>query len=211
MSRLLIIEDAPDSARWLAERLRAAWGADCIIDTAATLAHARQLLACADYELALVDLSLPDGSGLDLLREQQACGGARCVVTTIHDDDEHLFGALRAGAQGYLLKERPAADIEAALAGLREGVPPLSPAVAVRIMEFFSAPPSALPENPLTGRERDVLALIAQGLSVAEVSERLALSAHTVRGYVKEIYRKLGISSRAEASLKASLLGLIRN
>lgn len=211
MSRLLILEDAPDSARWLAERLRMVWGADCDIDIATTLGQARQLLARTAYDVALVDLSLPDGSGLELLREQQQRhGGTRCIVTTIHDDDEHLFGALRAGAQGYLLKESPAGEIESALRGLREGVPPLSPAVALRMMEFFSAPRPALPESPLTGRERDVLALIAQGMSVVEVSAQLELSAHTVRGYVKEIYRKLEISSRAEASLKASRLGLIR-
>lgn len=212
MNRLLIIEDAPDTARWLADRLRAVWGAEACIDTAATLVQARQRLARGDYHLALVDLSLPDGSGLELLREQQQRqGGPRCVVTTIHDDDEHLFGALRAGAQGYLLKESPASAIEAALRGLREGVPPLSPAVALRMMEFFEVPPSAAPEVPLTGRERDVLALIAQGMSVVEVSTTLLLSAHTVRGYVKEIYRKLDISSRAEASLKASRMGLIRD
>jgi len=105
-----------------------------------------------------------------------------------------------------------ARDIENALRGLREGIPPLSAPVALRMMEFFAAPPRLeAPDDALTGREREVLALIAQGKNVAETASLLSLSVHTVRGYVKEIYRKLGISSRAEASLRASKMGLIRD
>lgn len=212
MSRLLIIEDAPDSAVWMRDRLRVVWGDASLIDIAPTLRQARQLLERSVYDVVILDLSLPDGSGLDLLREQQPRNGATCfIVATIHDDDEHLFGALRAGAKGYLLKERPARDIENALRGLQEGTPPLSAPVALRMMEFFASPQAAAPAEPLTGRERDVLALIAQGLSVVEAAARLSLSVHTVRGYVKEIYRKLGISSRAEASLRASRMGLIHD
>jgi DNA-binding NarL/FixJ family response regulator len=90
------------------------------------------------------------------------------------------------------------------------GFLPLSAPVAIRMMEFFSAP--ALQESshcPLTGREREVLTLIAQGMNVSDVASLLSISIHTVRGYVKDIYRKLGISSRAEASLRASKMGLI--
>lgn len=213
MTRLLVVEDAPDTAKWLGDRLRAVWGYNTIVDIAPTLRLARERLDRMAYEVVIVDLSLPDGSGIDLLREQQRChNDTRFVVATIHDDDEHIFGALHAGAHGYLLKERPAADIENALRGLREGIPPLSAPVALRMMEFFAAPP--LPDvahAALTGREREVLAMIAQGMNVAEAASLLSLSVHTVRGYVKEIYRKLGISSRAEASLKASKMGLIRD
>lgn len=212
MNHFLVVEDVPDSVAWLSARLRNVWGADIQIDGASTLKQARQLLGKHEYDCVIVDLGLPDGSGIDLLREQQAKpGSARFIVATIYDDDEHLFGALRAGAQGYLLKERPAADIENALRGLREGIPPLSPAIAVRMMDYFSAPKPALDENPLTERERDVLVLIAKGMSVAEAASSLGISAHTARGYVKDIYRKLGISSRAEASLRASRMGLIRD
>lgn len=211
MSRLLIIEDAPDSALWMRDRLYAVWGECSIVDMATTLRQARQLLDGSIYDVVIVDLSLPDGSGLDLLREQQRNITVCFIVATIHDDDEHLFGALRAGAKGYLLKDRPARDIENALRGLQEGTPPLSSPVARRMMEFFASPLSSDPAEALTGRERDVLALIAQGLSVVEVAARLTLSQHTVRGYVKEIYRKLDISSRAEASLRASRMGLIRD
>lgn len=212
MSRLLIIEDAPDSALWMRDRLRAVWGEASVVDITPTLRLARQFLDRSAYDVVIVDLSLPDGSGLDLLREQQRRNGATCfIVATIHDDDEHLFGALRAGAKGYLLKERTARDIESALRGLQEGTPPLSAPVALRMMEFFASPQASDPAEPLTGRERDVLALIALGLSVVEAAARLSLSVHTVRGYVKEIYRKLGISSRAEASLRASRMGLIHD
>lgn len=209
MNHFLVVEDVADSVAWLSARLRAVWGDDIHVDAASTLAQARQKLASESYDVVLVDLGLPDGSGIELLQEQEA-GSTRFIVATIYDDDEHLFGALRAGAHGYLLKERPAGDIEASLRGLRDGMPPLSSAIAVRMMEFFSAPKPAPTDNPLTERERDVLVLIAKGMSVAEAADSLGISAHTARGYVKDIYRKLGISSRAEASLRASRLGLIR-
>ncbi len=212
MNHFLVVEDVADSVAWLSARLRAVWGDDIHVDAASTLKQARHFLGHQDYDCVIVDLGLPDGSGIDLLREQQAKpGSTRFIVATIYDDDEHLFGALRAGAQGYLLKERPAADIENALHGLRDGIPPLSPAVAIRMMEFFAAPKAEASDNPLTDRERDVLVLIAKGMSVAEAAGSLGISAHTARGYVKDIYRKLGISSRAEASLRASRMGLIRN
>lgn len=212
MNRFLIVEDVAESVIWLSARLRAVWGDSIEIDSAATLKQARQKLELQSFDCVLVDLGLPDGSGMDLLQEhRQKPGSTRFIVATIYDDDDHLFGALRAGAQGYLLKERPAADIENALRGLREGIPPLSPAVAIRMMEFFAAPKAAASENPLTERERDVLVLIAKGMSVAEAASTLGISAHTARGYVKDIYRKLGISSRAEASLRASRMGLIRD
>lgn len=188
-------------------------GGNSVIDVVPTLRQARERLELTVYELVIVDLSLPDGSGIDLLRDQQRCHrSTRFVVATIHDDDEHIFGALHAGAHGYLLKERPAADIENALRGLREGNPPLSAPVALRIMEFFATQPLLeAPHDTLTVREREVLTLIAQGRNVVETASLLSLSIHTVRGYVKEIYRKLGISSRAEASLQASKMGLIRS
>lgn len=212
MNRFLVVEDVSDSATWLADRLRAVWGNDISVDFAVTLRQARRQLAIHRYECVIVDIGLPDGSGIELLREQQSSQeAASFVVATIHDDDEHIFSALRCGARGYLLKDAPAEEIEKALHGMRDGIPPLSPAIALRMMEFFSASPVKEEPASLTERERSVLVLIARGLSVAEAAASLQISVHTVRGYVKEIYRKLGISSRAEASLKASRMGLIRD
>ncbi|MDP2227369.1 MAG: DNA-binding response regulator [Moraxellaceae bacterium] len=241
--RLLVVEDVPETAQWLSARAQAALGSDITVSIAHTLATARRLLkaqtsdAILDtssakpaakasdrpfdmsfdrpFDMVIVDLGLPDGNGVELIQElEPARTGLTVIVATIYDDDAHIFSALRSGAQGYLLKDQSDEEIERALAGMEEGVPPISPTVARRMMEFFSQhdrhqPPTETDEG-LSPREKDVLVLIASGMSVAEAAAALNISAHTVRGYVKEIYRKLGISSRAEASLRATRMGLIR-
>lgn len=209
---VLIVEDVKETADWLAARVQAAFGAGRTVRQAHTLAAARKLLAREHFGMAILDLGLPDGNGVELIPELTS-RDITVVVATIYDDDAHIFSALRAGAGGYLLKDQGDDEIERALAGIRDGVPPISPSVARRMMDFF-VQQERLRENPetgkLTAREKEVLILIANGLSVGEASASLGISTHTTRGYVKDIYRKLGISSRAEASLTASRLGLIR-
>lgn len=213
ISHVLVVEDVKETADWLTVRVQAAFGAGVRVQQAHTLAAARKLLARETFSMAVVDLGLPDGSGVELLQELAGAGrNTITVVATIYDDDAHIFSALRCGAGGYLLKDQSDEDIERALAGIREGVPPISPSVARRMMEFFvqhERHEANEGEDRLTPREKEVLILIANGLSVIEAAASLGISVHTGRGYVKEIYRKLGISSRAEASLKASRMGLI--
>ena len=133
------------------------------------------------------------------------------VVASIHDDDEHLFQALQAGAQGYLLKDHPTAWLAQQLQGIARGQPPLSPAIARRLLRHFHAAPAAQPHAAcdLSARERDVLGLLAQGVRIADIGIALGISRHTVGDHVKNIYRKLNIGSRAEAALQARDLGLI--
>ena len=131
------------------------------------------------------------------------------MVTTIFEDDGHLFPALRAGAQGYVLKDLPQEQLAAMLVGIERGQPPLSPSIARRLLSFFNPPvPAASPdENPLTERETEVLRLIAKGFSVPKVAEQLGISRNTTAGYLKDIYRKLQVNSRAEATLAAARRG----
>ncbi len=212
MKKVLILEDVVDAAQWLAARVRAAFGAETAVTLAHTLGSAERLAAAGSYDLYVVDLGLPDGDGVDFIRAlDPARSGADVVVTTIYDDDDHVFRALRAGARGYLLKDQPVVALERALQGLDEGIPPLSPSIARRMMDFFaSAAPAPAEEVALTAREREILVLIAGGRNVSDAAVLMNISVHTARGYVKDIYRKLGISSRAQASLKAAQLGLIR-
>lgn len=164
------------------------------------------------FDVALVDLGLPDGDGADLIRaiqrQQPRCAA---VVATIYDDDEHLFQALQAGAQGYLLKDHPPQWLAQQLRGIFEGHPPLSPAIARRLLRHFQRPQAgpAPPEAELTAREREVLGLLAQGVRIADIATELRISPHTAGDHVKNIYRKLNIGSRAEAALHARGLGLI--
>lgn len=133
------------------------------------------------------------------------------VVASIFDDDDNLFQALQAGAQGYLLKDQSTDWLARQLQGMAEGQLPLSPAVARRLLRHFRQPPAATGDDlaELSPREREVLGLLAQGVHIADIGKALAISRHTVGDHVKSIYRKLNISSRAEAALRARSMGLI--
>lgn len=207
-----ILEDLPESQAWLGQALATSFPG-IAIDSAYTLAEARARLAVRPApDIALIDLGLPDGSGVEIIELIQRLHPATlCVVASIYDDDGHVFPALRAGARGYLLKDQPVVRIVEALNGIAAGEPPLSPAIARRMLAFFrpEAPAPAAPDAELTGRETEVLRLIAKGMTQAETARLLGISQHTVAGYVKELYRKLNVSSRAEAALRARDLGLV--
>ncbi|WP_367715070.1 response regulator transcription factor [Nitratireductor sp. GISD-1A_MAKvit] len=208
MTKILIVEDLSETRRWLSEIVSAAFEESEIHEAASMRAGIAQA-AARDYDVALIDLGLPDGSGLDVLRNLRLLRPQTvCVVTTVMGDDASIVGALSAGAQGYLLKEQPQDLLVRQLKQMAEGIPALSPSVARRIMEHFKRTGPAAPEDDLTGREREVLGLIGRGLRNGEVAETLGISENTVAGYIKDIYRKLGISSRAEASWHAARLGL---
>lgn len=204
----LIIEDQPESAIWLGKAIMESFP-NIAIEMALSLRETREKLAagCAP-DIALVDLGLPDGSGIELIEDILRHSPATlCVVASIYNDDRHIFPALRAGARGYLLKDQPVAAIVAALTGIHAGQPPLSPAIARRMLSFFQ-PAQTIPAPVLTERETDVLRFIAKGMTQPETARLLGISVHTVAGYVKDLYRKLNVSSRAEAALVARDIGL---
>jgi DNA-binding NarL/FixJ family response regulator len=209
VNTILIVEDLPETRRWLAGIARQAFPG-CEIDEAATMRAGIGAAAAKDYDLALIDLGLPDGSSLEALRNLKLVRpNTICVVTTVLGDDAHVVAALSAGAQGYLLKEQTAEILSRQLSELPRGIPALSPSIARRIMEHFRLTgPAADPDENLTPRERDVLALIGRGLRNIDVAESLGVAENTVASHIKSIYRKLGISSRAEAARYATRMGL---
>ena len=205
-----ILEDLPESQRWLTQALNEAFPG-ITIATATSLTEGRGLLAAGLRPgIALIDLGLPDGSGVSLIEELKRISPATlCVVASIYDDDGHIFPALRAGAGGYLLKDQPIAVIVQFLRGIATGNPPLS-LCSRRMLGFFQPVESRTLEQPaLTERETEVLRYIAKGLTQTDCARLMGISAHTVVGYVKDIYRKLNVSSRAEAALLARDLGLV--
>ena len=209
MERVLIVEDVAETRRWLEEIVRVAFP-DCHIHGAASVGDALADVQGGDFDLALIDLGLPDGSGLQVLRWlRENRPGTICVFTTVVGDDAHIVAALSAGAQGYLLKEQPAELLSRQLTQLAEGVPALSPSIARRIMEHFRMTgPAAGCDGDLSEREKQTLALIARGFRNSDAAETLGIAESTVASHIKAIYRKLGISSRAEASWHATRLGL---
>lgn len=208
---ILLVEDLPDVLSWLRQLLNKGFRETPVI-TAETLVEAKQRLKQHTlFRFILVDLGLPDGSGLELIHEaRQKQSDTPIIVTTVHDDDESLFGALKAGARGYLLKEQDENQLLFSLQQFEKGYPPLSPRIARRIMQHFQERPlSASPDTPLSPRETEVLCLIGQGLRVGEVAKQLNLAESTVSSYIRSIYEKLNITNRAEAALEAARRGLI--
>jgi DNA-binding NarL/FixJ family response regulator len=208
MKNILIVEDIAETRRWLTEIVLRSY-------PEARVMQANSVRAASKFEqspcdLALIDLGLPDGSGVDVLRMVQAVNPAAIkVVTTVMGDDASIVAALSAGADGYLLKETDTAVLMRQLAQLSLGVPAISPAIARRIMQHFRlTAPTAPQDAQLTDRESQVLGLIARGLRNAEVAADLGIAESTVAGYIKIVYRKLGIGSRAEAAWHANRLGL---
>lgn len=212
MDTALLVEDHPESREWLSCLLGEAF--PCITVTAVgTLAEAREHLAQDSFNLALVDISLPDGNGVALATIIRASAPDTYVVmATIYDDDEHLFAALQAGAQGYLLKDQPRTRLVAQLEGIARGEPPLSPSISRRVLRHFRRTPNADSDCPeLSVREKEVLGFLARGYTRNDIALALDITANTVAGHVKGIYRKLDVSGRAEATLQAVRLGLIDN
>lgn len=208
-ARALVVEDNPETREWLVSCVCSAFPA-LQVDTAADLGTALQAVATCNFDLALVDLGLPDGSGMDVIRALQA-SAADCyiVVATIYDDDRNLFSALKAGARGYILKDQDRERIVSYLQGIKKNQPPLSAASSQRLIDHFNSKGEALQKAHLTPREIDVLCLIGKGYSVEDAAELLQLSADTIKGYVKTIYAKLGVSNRSEVTLEAIRLGII--
>lgn len=209
MKTALILDDVPDSQSWLRQALASVFS-DITLHCVGNLAEAHAWLASHTApDIALIDLGLPDGSGVEFIAElNRVSPHTLCIVASIFDDDEHLFPALRAGAQGYLLKDQPLAQIIELLRGVTEGRPPLSPGIARKMLGYFKPTPQRNQEQ-LTEREIEVLRLISKGMTLAESARILGISPNTTHGYVKNIYRKLNICSRAEATLSAQQLGLI--
>jgi len=217
---LLVVEDVPQTQNWLGSILRQAFPLSTVI-ACSSMQDAQELIQGRFIDIALIDLDLPDGSGLDVIREVTRSNPlTRCVVTTIFDDDDHVVPALTAGAMGYLLKDQPEAVLVDQMRLLAEGLPPLAPSVARRVVQYFAGAKAATAArrrgriqteddlSRLSAREKQVLGLVAKGLQVADVARALEISGNTVCTHVKNIYRKRKVCSRAEAALEARRLGL---
>ncbi|MDF9301052.1 response regulator transcription factor [Tritonibacter mobilis] len=205
---VLIVEDVPEVAAWLEKVVHLAFP-DSVCAQARSLKQAQKLLTSEVFDLHVLDLNLPDGAGTALVPHiRQQSNDAICVVATVSGDDASIVEALSYGINGYLLKDQPHATLAMQLKQISMGVPSLSPAIAQRLMRHFSETVMVSGEAPLTPREAEVLSLIGRGLRNAEVAAELNISTNTVSGYIKQVYSKLGISSRAEAAWHSKRLGL---
>ena len=216
---VLVVEDEPLIQQRLARILAQLGYQPDMLCFASTLAAARQLAAQRHYALALVDLGLPDGNGTALiaaLRAQDATMGI--LVISAWSMEEAILQALRAGATGYLLKERDDLEVMLSIRSVLRGGAPIDPFIARRVMiEFQQQPASpavapmaaASEDDALSPREIDILQQVANGLSHRETAERLHISRHTVEAHIRNIYRKLSVNSRLRAITEARARGLM--
>jgi DNA-binding NarL/FixJ family response regulator len=208
---VLLADDHPLYRRGLRQLLDG--GATRVVgeveDGAAAVEQARAL----QPDVVVMDLNMPGKDGVQATREVvRDSPHVAVLVLTMHDDDDSVFAAMRAGARGYLLKGADAAEITRAVAAVAGGEAIFGPSVARRVLEWFSSPrPAAQAVFPqLTEREHEVLDLVAAGRSNGEIAATLVLSPKTVRNHVSNVFAKLHVADRAEAIVRARDAGLGR-
>jgi DNA-binding NarL/FixJ family response regulator len=208
---VLIVEDEPRTRQRLERAVTRATDLQ-VVAAVGSIREARPILA-QGVDLMLVDIGLPDGDGVELIREaRRTAPNTRAMAITVFADEQHVMRAIRAGAQGYLLKDGSAQYIGNAVQELLAGGSPISPAIARYLLQTVQQEAPRQPEvpvPPLSAREHEILSLIAKGFRVPEVAELLKIADRTVTTHVQHIYRKLEVSSRSEAIYEAVNLGLI--
>jgi DNA-binding NarL/FixJ family response regulator len=178
------------------------------------VADARDMqLVGAAADVLLVDLGLPSGSGVELIRyANEQLPDTDVMVVSVFGDEPHVMASLEAGATGYLLKDTPAADLTEQIRTLHGGGSPISPVIARQLLLRLTPQAGPVVDGTLLSpQERQVLTLSAKGFSFEEIARMLGVSRHTVMTYVKRSYRKLQVHSKTEAIYEARKLGLVRD
>lgn len=207
---LLVEDDEPTRERL--SRVVSARSEFNVVGEVGDCTSARSLIDSLKPDVMLVDLGLPDGSGIDLIIEaRDKSPTTEVMVITSFGDERHVVNAIEAGATGYLLKDGESAYIADSMLQMLAGGSPISASIARYLLKRFQPQAQSAEEVPhLTAREREVLELVAKGFSYAEIADVLSMSTHTVTSHIKHIYRKLSVNSRGQAVFEAMQLGLIQ-
>jgi DNA-binding NarL/FixJ family response regulator len=213
LRRVLIVEDDEPTR----DRLVRAVSSHAELELAVAVGTCRDALLALRRdapEVMLVDLALPDGNGIELIRAARTLSSdILTMVVTVFGDEKSVLGAIEAGARGYLLKDASAEGVGTAILQLLAGGSPITPAIAQHLILRFqqSAPHAAQASGPvLSEREHEVLELVVKGFTFPEIAKLLALSPHTIGTFVRRIYRKLEVRSRSEAVFEALQLGIVK-
>lgn len=216
---VLIVEDEYVIQCRLKNILKDLGYSDEVLLFANNVREAEYLLQQELFCLALIDLGLPDGNGISIIEKIHELGSQTLIlVVSAWSTQDSLLKAIKAGATGYVLKERDDTEVSLAIRSILRGGAPIDPFIAREILKQISSsePSSSLeqivldPEQEsLTQREKEILSLVAQGLSNREIADELCVSRYTVESHIKHIYRKLSVSKRTKAVSTARHLGIL--
>ena len=213
--RILLVDDQ----RLMREGLRILLELEPDLEIAGEATNGQEALdtyAEIEPDVVLMDVRMPGMDGVEATwRLRERWPSALVIILTTFDDDEYVFEGLRAGARGYLLKDVSGHDLADAVRTVAAGGALIEPSVARRVVAEFArmAPPARQTDEglaePLSEREREILRLMAQGLTNREIADRLSLAQGTVKNYVTTILQKLGARDRTQAALRARELGML--
>ena len=200
MIKIAIVEDDVRFRQSLRRVIESKAGLSCVAEYG-TGAEASKRIAIDRPEVVLMDLNLPDASGADITaRIKSELPDISVVILTVYNDADHIFKALRAGADGYLLKQATASEILDAIAEAHRGGAPMTSEIARKVIAAFHEPkPAPTPADALAPREREILELVANGYANKEIADKLSITLSTVCWYMHEIYKKLHVQSRVQA------------
>lgn len=213
---VVIVEDEHETRQRLVRVIEQSQSLRCVAACGDVSSGRRALIQHAP-DIIMVDINLPDGSGIELIEligEKKL--DTRAIVITVFEDDRHIMHAISAGATGYVLKDDPSISIEQAIHMILDGGAPISPTVARHILDRFKEsknemPASGSPEKiqSLTPREREILILVSDGFTDQEIAYKVNISYHTVTTHVKHIYQKLCVNTRVDAAREAIRFGIV--
>ncbi|HMP83186.1 MAG TPA: response regulator transcription factor [Verrucomicrobiota bacterium] len=203
MTRVAIVEDNKTTREGLETIVNLSNEFRCVC-TCSTAEEALKVLPKHNPELVLMDIQLPNMSGVDCVAKlKELLPNVKAIMVTVYEDPDRIFRALRAGASGYLLKRSTPEEVLHAMREVQQGGGAMSGEIARKVIGYFRQQTTAQTEvEELTTREREVLELVVHGLSNKEISERLSVTVDAVRWHLKHIYQKLHVHSRTEAALK---------
>lgn len=163
-------------------------------------------VAEAKPDVILIDIDMPKVNGIEGLKAVRLhAPGTPVIMQTVFENDEKIFGSIRAGAHGYFLKKTPAQKLVDGIREVLEGGAPMTPAIARKVLEMYREQPAAAPPEQfmLSSRELEILSMLVKGLSYKMIADAAGISWHTVNGHFKKIYEKLHVHSATEAVAKA--------